>query len=177
MKVLVLVSALYLLTARNDEVHAGFGLRALEMLVPYRGVRYHLKEWAAVRGLRPQNAKELFNLRHAQLRNVIERVNGIWKRRFRVFARKLEVELDIVNQLVYATVCLHNLIRMEDPHNFDFSEEEWKDITVPYEDDDDDIKQQYAEMREEFEKDEKSLAANVWRDEIAKKLWDQYQGR
>ena len=48
---------------------------------------------------------------------------------------------------------------------------------MPYEDDDDDIKQQYAEMREEFEKDEKSLAANVWRDEIAKKLWDQYQGR
>ena len=32
-------------------------------LTPYRGVRYHLKEWAGG-NLRPQNKEELFNLRH-----------------------------------------------------------------------------------------------------------------
>jgi DDE superfamily endonuclease len=34
-------------------------------LTPYHGVRYHLKEWAKA-NKRPQNAKELFNLRSCQ---------------------------------------------------------------------------------------------------------------
>ncbi|XP_035834022.1 uncharacterized protein LOC118482593 [Helianthus annuus] len=39
-------------------------------MAPYRGVRYHLKEYST----RPTlNAKELFNLRHASLHNAIER--------------------------------------------------------------------------------------------------------
>uniref|UniRef100_A0A8I7B485 DDE Tnp4 domain-containing protein n=1 Tax=Hordeum vulgare subsp. vulgare TaxID=112509 RepID=A0A8I7B485_HORVV len=41
-------------------------------LAPYRGVRYHLKEFAHGRR-RPQNHRELFNHRHAVLRNHIER--------------------------------------------------------------------------------------------------------
>ena len=40
------------------------------LITPYRGVRYHLKEYGR-RG--PENEKELFNLRHASLRNEIER--------------------------------------------------------------------------------------------------------
>ena len=46
---------------------AGYGLSE-HVLTPYRGVRYHLKEFE-VDG--PQNAKELFNLRHSSLKNVI----------------------------------------------------------------------------------------------------------
>ncbi len=41
-------------------------------LTPYRGVRYHLKEWGRANE-RPQNKEELFNLRHSSRRNVIER--------------------------------------------------------------------------------------------------------
>uniref|UniRef100_A0A8I6Z249 DDE Tnp4 domain-containing protein n=1 Tax=Hordeum vulgare subsp. vulgare TaxID=112509 RepID=A0A8I6Z249_HORVV len=37
-------------------------------LAPYRGVRYHLKEFQSGQR-RPRNYKELFNLRHAILRN------------------------------------------------------------------------------------------------------------
>ena len=48
---------------------AGYGLSD-KVLTPYRGTRYHLCEWKQGRK-RPQNAKELFSLRHAQLRNVI----------------------------------------------------------------------------------------------------------
>lgn len=33
------------------------------VLTPYRGVRYHLKEWGLA-NQRPQNAKELYNYRH-----------------------------------------------------------------------------------------------------------------
>jgi len=48
----------------------------LRYLTPYRGVRYHLKEWAKG-NLKPQNKEELFNLRYSKLRNVIERIFGV----------------------------------------------------------------------------------------------------
>jgi hypothetical protein len=48
---------------------AGFAAR-LGILPPYRGVRYHLKEFQGTR--RPKNPKELFNLRHSSLRTTIE---------------------------------------------------------------------------------------------------------
>ena len=35
-----------------------------QLLVPYRGVQYHLSEWGRA-GVRPANKEELFNLRHA----------------------------------------------------------------------------------------------------------------
>ena len=50
-------------------------------LPPFRGVRYHFKEW----GCNPvQNEKELFNLRHSSLRVTIERAFGSLKRRFKI---------------------------------------------------------------------------------------------
>ncbi|XP_034202766.1 putative nuclease HARBI1 [Prunus dulcis] len=41
-------------------------------LAHYRGTRYHLNEW--IGNNRPENYKELFNLRHSIARNVIERI-------------------------------------------------------------------------------------------------------
>lgn len=78
-----------------DILDAGFALSHTS-LTPYRSVRYHLKEWKNGRERydnfnmytivetmhRPQNAKELYNLRHAQLRNVVERIFAVWKKRF-----------------------------------------------------------------------------------------------
>ena len=52
-------------------------------LTPYRGVRYHLREWSQG-NQRPRNAKELYNLRHAQQRNAVERIFGVLKKRFPV---------------------------------------------------------------------------------------------
>jgi hypothetical protein len=51
-------------------------------LMPYRGVRYHLKEHERAE-LRPADEKELFSLRHASLRNAVERTFGVFKARFR----------------------------------------------------------------------------------------------
>jgi len=61
---------------------AGFPLMYMRVLTPYRGVQYYLKQWAASASLRPSSAKEIFNLKHAQLQNPIEKVFGIWKRKF-----------------------------------------------------------------------------------------------
>ncbi|XP_048491189.1 uncharacterized protein LOC109133657 [Beta vulgaris subsp. vulgaris] len=47
-------------------------------LAPYRGHRYHLKEW----GYRqPIRAEEYFNMKHSKARNVIERSFGLLKGR------------------------------------------------------------------------------------------------
>ena len=58
-------------------VDAGFMLTG-GLITPYRGVRYHLKEYSKRNP--PQNHKELFNLRHASLRNAIERTFGVLKK-------------------------------------------------------------------------------------------------
>ncbi|KAK9008498.1 hypothetical protein V6N11_075389 [Hibiscus sabdariffa] len=51
---------------------AGYGIRN-GIISPYRGDRYHLKEFS---DHRPENANELFNLRHSSLRTTVERVFG-----------------------------------------------------------------------------------------------------
>jgi len=61
---------------------AGYA-RQPQVLTPYRGVRYHLKELTAEAG-QHKTAKELYTLRHAKARNVVERVNGMLKRRFKI---------------------------------------------------------------------------------------------
>ena len=51
------------------------------IISPYRGVRYHLKEFS---DNPPRNDKELFNLRRSSLRTSIERCFAVLKKRFRV---------------------------------------------------------------------------------------------
>jgi hypothetical protein len=60
----------------------------------YCGVRYHLKEQRQV-DLRPNTAKELFNLRYASLRNVIEWIFRVVKRRFKILGTVVEYSIDI----------------------------------------------------------------------------------
>lgn len=79
------------------------------LLTPYPATRYHLSEWARGSG-RPQNKKELFNLRHCKLRNVIERAFGVLKRKFAVLRDESEYDVDTQIRLVYAAVALHNFI-------------------------------------------------------------------
>ena len=57
------------------------------LIAPYRGVRYHLKEYSA-HG--QENAEELFNHRHSFLRNVIERTFGVLKKRFPIISGMTE---------------------------------------------------------------------------------------
>lgn len=86
-----------------------------QFLAPYRGTRYHLNEQGRARQ-KPQNHKELFNLRHAQLRNHIERIIGIWKMRFPIlkvashFPKEKQIDISV------ACAVLHNFIRI---HNGD----------------------------------------------------------
>ena len=58
----------------------------------------------------PKDKKELFNLRHAQARNVIERIFGVLKRRFRILLLAPEYNIEIQNRIPAALAALHNFI-------------------------------------------------------------------
>ena len=66
-------------------VDVGFA-NALGFLAPYRGVRYHLKDHSRQT---LDNANELFNKRHSQAWNVIERAFGLLKGRFKILRTTL----------------------------------------------------------------------------------------
>src|SRR5579871_4750390 len=61
---------------------------------------------------RPQNAKELYNLRHSSLRNAIERIFGVMKKWFPVLTNQLEYSYKIQVRLMKVICCLHNIIRL-----------------------------------------------------------------
>ena len=61
---------------------------------------------------RPQNYKELFNLRHSQARNAIERIFGILKKRFPIAVQAPEFLLTMQSKLVLSCCVLHNFIRL-----------------------------------------------------------------
>ncbi|KAG7588677.1 Harbinger transposase-derived nuclease domain [Arabidopsis suecica] len=92
-------------------VDCGFANR-LNFLAPFRGVRYHLQEFAG-QGRDPETPHELFNLRHASLRNVIERIFGIFKSRFAIFKSAPPFSYTKQAGLVLACAALHNFLRKE----------------------------------------------------------------
>ncbi|KAL5545272.1 hypothetical protein UlMin_009056 [Ulmus minor] len=95
-------------------VDAGYQLRS-GFLAPYRSTRYHLKEYSL---RQPKNARELFNLRHASLRNAIERVFGILKKRFPILGSGAEpyYHVDTQANIVVAECILHNYLMGIDPN-------------------------------------------------------------
>ena len=76
------------------------------IVTPYRGVIYHLKEYLR-RG--SQNAKELFNLRHSSLRNVIGRTFRVIKKRFPTIVSGTEpyYDVDTMTKIALACCILH----------------------------------------------------------------------
>ncbi|XP_057774301.1 protein ALP1-like [Salvia miltiorrhiza] len=85
-------------------------------LTPYKGVRYHLKEWGPT-AARPQNKEELFNLRHSKARNVIERAFGLMKMRWGILRSTTFYPIKIQNRLIMATFLINNFIRTEMPND------------------------------------------------------------
>lgn len=81
-------------------------------MAPFRGVRYHLQEFTG-QGCDPNNASELFNLRHASLRNVIERIFGMFKSRFSIFKSAPPFSYKKQAGLVLACAALHKFLRKE----------------------------------------------------------------
>lgn len=88
-------------------VDAGYACRP-GFLPPYRGTRYHLKEYGGRNY--PTNPRELFNLRHSSLRVTVERAFGALKNRFHILDNKPFHPYKTQVKLVHACCILHNWI-------------------------------------------------------------------
>ncbi|KAH6822008.1 nuclease HARBI1-like protein [Perilla frutescens var. hirtella] len=92
-------------------VDCGFANRR-QFLASLCGDRYHLKDFGG-QGRHPRNVSELFNLRHASLRNVIERIFGVFKSRFTTFKTAPPFPFQTQAELVLACAGFHNFLRKE----------------------------------------------------------------
>jgi hypothetical protein len=81
---------------------------AMAFYLPKGGVRYHLSEFGSRN--RPNNARELCNLRHSSLRVAVERAIGALKNRFRILDNKPFHKYKTQVKLVLAYAILHNWI-------------------------------------------------------------------
>ena len=63
---------------------------------------------------RPANPQELFNLRHAQARNAVERIFGVMKKRFKILVIPCEYPMKIQVRILPALCGVHNFIRLHD---------------------------------------------------------------
>ncbi|KAI7938906.1 hypothetical protein MJO28_014485 [Puccinia striiformis f. sp. tritici] len=139
-------------------------------LVPYCGVRYHLRENAQA-GKRPETKEELFNLCHSMMRNVVERTFGTWKKRFPILVHPLEYSLNTQRDLVLALAILHNMIIEHtcEPTGFLIDPDEDGAPTG-----EDDLPPE-AEEEPTLSQRRERARNNAWRDQMAQDMWTQYQ--
>lgn len=142
---------------------AGYGL-SRTVLTPYRGVRYHLREFE-LNGQGPSNSRELFNHRHSSLRNTVERVFGVVKRRFPVLVTMSPYDFDFQCEIVQCCFLLHNFVRINQLYEDEF----YPDDAVPNNIVDDD------EVEDDDEEDVEYNAVRAWRDGIAQAMWADYE--
>jgi hypothetical protein len=153
-------------------------------MVPYRGVRYHLKEQRlasqkcvipAYTNLytnlyRPQNAKELFNLRHASLRNAIERIFGVLKRRFKILKAAPEYSIQTQIDIVLALTALFNFTRLRDGNIVD------NYISIfETEENTEDIQPETQAIESNKTNKVEARGMDILRDRIAEDMWKDYQ--
>ncbi|KAI0501437.1 hypothetical protein KFK09_016382 [Dendrobium nobile] len=92
-----------------------------KLIAPFRGYRYHLADYRGRPNRRYTNQQELFNHRHAQLRNVVERTFGIWKEHFQVLSHMKKFPVTVQADLVIACAVLHNFIGRYHGHDMYFN--------------------------------------------------------
>src|SRR5271163_1591619 len=143
---------------------AGYG-NSEYVMSPYRGVRYHLKEQRQA-DLRPNTAKELFNLRHASLRNVIERIFGVVKRKFKVLGSMAEYSIDTQIHLVLSLIALYNFICSQ--------EDIQEDIDKVVQDENQEIDEDILEANTRSLGQSTSSKMDERRDKITEDMWKDY---
>src|SRR6266496_3074938 len=118
----------------------------------------------------PQNPKELFNLRHASLRNAIERIFGVLKKRFKVLTHQVEYPYKIQVRLIKVLCCLHNIIRIVGGD--DWFDEQWIRDLKNADSSQSDLSNEVVTSKAITTAQTKQ--ANMMRDDIAEKMWSQY---
>jgi hypothetical protein len=142
-------------------------------VVPFRGVRYHLQEWGRA-NTRPQTKEELFNLRHSSLRNVVERIFGVLKKRWGLLMRPSQFNSHIQARIPCGLGAIHNFIMDNDPDYldnspFDDTDETDADRRLLHENDDD-----AGELADGLVSRAEKQRADAFRDTIARNMYNDY---
>jgi DDE superfamily endonuclease len=135
-------------------------------LSPYLKVRCHLGEETQTTQ-RPQDAKELFNLRHASLRSVIERTFGVLKGRFLILQKPpLRYSIRTQVYLVFALTAVHNFMNL---HGCD---PEAESLVIANE-----SSEELAEGQSSNDPEgigDHNASMNARRDDIAQRMWEDF---
>ena len=122
--------------------------------------------------VRPSNPRELFNLRHASARNVIERIFGILKRHFRILLLAPEYDMDVQARVPPALSALHNFIRQHDPSDIeDYANTNMTEFTHHIHVDGPGVGDLAMHAMTTAERDQ----ADAKREKIAQDMWNSYQ--
>lgn len=123
--------------------------------------------------IRPETAKELFNLRHASLRNVVERIFGVLKRKYKVLRCPVEYSIQTQVLLVIALTALHNFVRQHEGPNADDHLDNEVDTSVVEADDESELRQPEKSIFESGGDAAKIM--DTFRDQIAQRMWKDYR--
>jgi hypothetical protein len=122
---------------------------------------------------RPQTREELFNLRHAQACNVIERIFGVIKNRWRILVVPPAYNMKLQARIPAALAALHNFILNNDPE--DHIDPEIRDPTPGAAVDPDEVARVHGELATEHSSSMETEAGKHLRDQIADAMWVDYQ--
>ena len=111
--------------------------------------------------MKPQNAKELFNLRYASLRNVVERIFGVAKRKFKILGVGTEYSVDTQVHLVLGLLGLYNFISLHEGESIEDIKNEDQEIDNEIEDN---------KVEEPFVHGSMASIINKRRDKLAKSM-------
>ncbi len=121
----------------------------------------------------PVNAEEIYNLRHAQARNVVERIFGVLKERYDILNNPPNFSMDIQIRIPPALAAMHNFILRYDPDDLEVVLQEMDGDDRRHEDPipalADGLLATGAITRRE------ETRASAKRDRIATKMWADYQ--
>ena len=132
-------------------------------LTPYKGVRYHLREWGPGNAT-PENPREMFNMRHTKARNIIERAFAVLKMRWGILRSASFYPIKTQIRLIMPCFLLHNFIRLEMP--IDPFEAALDGDSLVLAEDEQNIGLEYVDCVEP------SAEWNQTRDDIAMHMWN-----
>ncbi|XP_047311257.1 uncharacterized protein LOC124914701 [Impatiens glandulifera] len=133
-------------------------------IAPFPGTRCHLGEYRGATQL-PRNPKELFNHRHASLRNAIQKSFEVLKTRFPIIKVASQYSFQTQRDIIIAACVIHNHIRREEPNDWLFAAVEENGV-----DDLADLDEQ-LDMVPQSPMEESAMA---FRDSVATAMWNDF---
>ncbi|PKA48954.1 hypothetical protein AXF42_Ash021525 [Apostasia shenzhenica] len=85
-----------------------------KFIAPYRGFRYHLSNYRHAIQRQYSSKEELYNHKHAQCRNIVERTFSVLKRKFRILKEMKQFNFNTQVKVVVVCAVLYNFILLNE---------------------------------------------------------------